>query len=119
MSILTQIVEILENSGISYEISKNSIGISVNFSESLEISQEITETSTKASDYPPKPDGEGWISNQGNNACCCPVELDADQEIEIWYRQGWGDTGTVGDWYYSWKETENSDTDIVWFRVVK
>ena len=68
--------------------------------------------------YPKKPDGEGWISNKGNDTIHCPIDLDADQEIEICYREGWGDTGTVGDWYWCWRETNNSGNDIVWFRVV-
>ena len=121
MTIFTQIVEILENSGISYEISKNSTGISVNFSESLEISQETTETSTPESDYPPKPDGEGWISNQGNGTCIWigGYGIKHTTLLEFVYRDGSTSIENAEQPTLSWRETDGTDDDIVWFRIVK
>jgi len=119
--ILTQIVEILENSGISYEISKNSTGISVNFTEHQQIVAETTETSTPTIDYPPKPEGEGWISNQGNNAYCFPdgYGMWVGSNVEAVVRCGVKITETALAFGNLWKETDNAAYDIIWFRIVK
>jgi hypothetical protein len=121
MSILTQIVEILENSGISYEISKNSTGISVNFSESLVVVAETTETSTAASDYPSKPDGEGWISNIGNAAYRWPdgCGVEGTTLIVVEKRNGVISTGLAEEWDISWQEVNRLASSIIRFRIIK
>jgi hypothetical protein len=121
MNILTQIVEILENSGISYEISRNPTEVSVSFQELTKIVAETTETSTPERYYPPKPEGEGWISNRGNYTQQWPdnCSVCADDDIEFVTRCGDRFAETARSLGCLWKEIDDNSDDVVWFRIVK
>lgn len=71
--------------------------------------------------YPKKPEGEGWISNQGNSTYRYPdgYGLSDNTLLDLVLRSGLC-TRTEADTYsFHWRETEGKSYNVVWFRVVK
>jgi hypothetical protein len=78
-------------------------------------------TAADTDDYPPKPDGEGWISNKGNTSWKQPYHyhISSRTQLEVVKRSGGSSSGPAYCWNLDWKEVDKDPADIVWFRVVK
>lgn len=61
---------------------------------------------------------DNWISNIGRDSCDHPHILCSDTEIEVKFRKGTIELGIPVYWCSQWKETAETQHDIVAYRIL-
>ena len=61
----------------------------------------------------------GWVSNIGHSLNCYPDGLEHLPEIEIKTRNGETIVGFPHDWGLNWCETDNHQSNIIAYRILK